>query len=90
MQSVFTAYSDPGHGWIKVPRALLSTLNIADKVSRWSYQRDKYVYLEEDGDLQTFVTAYELKYSKRPVFKERFTNKQSKIRNYESYKGTAP
>jgi hypothetical protein len=29
----FTYYTDPGHGWVEVPRALLHELGIADKIT---------------------------------------------------------
>jgi hypothetical protein len=53
----FTFYSDPGHGWLAVPRELLHTLGIADEISPYSYQRLDTVFLEEDCDLATFTRA---------------------------------
>ena len=53
----FTFYSDPGHGWLAVPRALLRDLGIADEITPYSYQRLDHVYLEEDCDLRTFTRA---------------------------------
>jgi hypothetical protein len=47
----FTHYTDPGHGWVEVPRALLHELGIADKITGYSYQRGEDVFLEEDCDL---------------------------------------
>lgn len=81
----FTIYADPGHGWIKVPRKLLSKLGITDKITPYSYQRGEHVYLEEDCDAYTFVQAYKAQIAPVPIFQEKFTNKQSKIRNYRSY-----
>ena len=75
-----TVYADPGHAWAKVTRKLVESLNI--KISSYSYQRGAYVYLEEDCDLSAFIEAY-----KKPIsFIDRHTNKQSKIRNYQSYR----
>ncbi len=48
---------DPAHGWLEVPRAELDALGIAHKISRYSYQRDDLVYLEEDCDFAIFDTA---------------------------------
>jgi hypothetical protein len=53
----FTFYSDPGHGWLAVPRNLLHELGIADEISPYSYQRMETVFLEEDCDLTTFTRA---------------------------------
>lgn len=80
----FDIYSDPGHAWCKVPRKLLHTLGISDKISRFSYMRGNHVYLEEDGDLRTFVEA--LKASGRTFeYREHHTDHTSKIRNYWTY-----
>ena len=79
-----TAYADPGHAWVKVKRSLLQTLGIADKVSRCSYQRGQFVYLEEDCDLSLFMAAAKAQ-GLEIRFKEHHTNKQSKIRNYDRY-----
>ena len=53
----FTFYSDPGHGWLAVPRDLLHTLGIADEISECSRQRLETVFLEEDSDLFRFTRA---------------------------------
>ena len=53
----FTYYQDPGHGWLAVPRALLTDLGIADEISEYSRQRLDTVFLEEDCDLATFTRA---------------------------------
>jgi hypothetical protein len=55
----FTHYTDPNHGWVEVPRALLHELGIADKITSYSYQRGEDVFLEEDCDLSTFDRAME-------------------------------
>ena len=89
-------YSDSGHGWAKVARKLIDQLQLS--ISSYSYQRGAYVYLEEDCDLSKFCVAYEREittYSEplkrwvvKPItFKELHTNKTSKIRGYESYRG---
>ena len=50
-------YSDPGHGWAAVPLTLLQRLDLLDRITPYSYMRGKYAYLEEDCDLDTFMTA---------------------------------
>lgn len=52
-----TYYTDPGHGWLRVNRDDLDALNIAHKISRYSYERGPWVYLEEDLDAETYLSA---------------------------------
>lgn len=80
----FNIYADPGHAWCKVPMSLLVKLNIADKVSTYSYQRGDSVYLEEDCDLSLLINALKSK-GKTVEFKEFHTNRTSKIRGYNYY-----
>ena len=77
----FKFYSDPGHGWLAVKRQLLIDLNIADKITYFSYQRGKTVYLEEDCDCHTFYNALKQNQIEFTV-DEQFTNNQSPIRSY--------
>ena len=53
----FRFISDPGHGWLEVPRVQLEALSLAEKVSPFSYQHDGKVYLEEDCDMALFTEA---------------------------------
>ncbi|MDR2893665.1 MAG: hypothetical protein LBV80_11420 [Deltaproteobacteria bacterium] len=53
----FTMFSDPGHGWLAVPRKELVSLGILNKISSFSYQKGDWVFLEEDCDFSAFVTA---------------------------------
>jgi len=50
-------FTDGGHGWLKVTKARLEALNIADKITGCSFMRGGYAYLEEDCDLSTYVRA---------------------------------
>lgn len=84
MQKTFTFYNDPGHGWLKAPRTLLENLGIADKVSSYSYQRGADVFLEEDCDATLLVKALRER-GIEPKFVDKYSDKSSKIRNYESY-----
>ena len=77
-------FTDPGHGWVKVSRKLLTKLEIADKISRYSYSRGDSVFLEEDCDLGHLFTALEQRNIKLDLV-TRHTNRQSKIRSYNSY-----
>ena len=53
----YTYFTDPGHGWLRVKRAELNVLGIANKISPYSYMRGDYVYLEEDCDMAKFMQA---------------------------------
>lgn len=77
-------FTDPGHGWVKAPRKLLENLGIADKISPYSYSRGDSVYLEEDCDYGHLARAL----TERGIQTEivnRHTNRQSKIRSYNTY-----
>lgn len=54
MSKIYVSHSDAGHGWLAVKRAELVRLGILDKITHYSYQRGKTVYLEEDCDFSTF------------------------------------
>ena len=78
-------FADPGHAWARFPKAKLVSLGITDKISTYSYQNGTNAFLEEDCDLSVLVVAlrdrgYEIK------FNESHANKQSKIRNYATYR----
>ena len=78
-------YTDAGHGWFKVDRALLEKLGIDGDISTFSYQRKNSVYLEEDCDAGRLFKALD----DRKIawtYKESHTDKTSKIRGYDRYK----
>jgi hypothetical protein len=86
MAKTFTVnfYQDPGHGWARIAKAKLVKLGIADKISVYSYERNGFAYLEEDGDLATLITALKDR-GVEIKFREFHTNKSSKIRSYNRY-----
>ena len=84
-RKTFNFYIDPGHAWLAVKRTLLIEMNIADKVSNYSYQRGKTVYLEEDCDARLFVESYRVNFGCAPIHVEKYTDKDSPIRGYEYY-----
>jgi hypothetical protein len=85
---MYTLYCDPGHAWARVPRAELATLQIAAQITAYSFQRGDYAYLEEDCDLATFIRAYQHTYGHVPAFKEQYSNRDSRIRSYATYKAS--
>ena len=78
-------FGDPGHAWARFPKARLVKLGIADKITPYSYQNGSNAFLEEDCDLSTLMAALKAK-GYEVKFNESFTNKQSKIRGYCSYR----
>jgi hypothetical protein len=78
-------FGDPGHAWARVAKSKLVKLGIADKISTYSYMNGSNAFLEEDCDLSVLIGAlrergYEIK------FNESHTDRQSKIRNYSTYR----
>lgn len=57
MQKTLTYHSDPGHGWLEVPRDDLTALGIAQEISACSYQDEAKAYLEEDADAGVYLRA---------------------------------
>lgn len=49
--------ADPGHGWLRVPLTDLDTLGIRNQITSFSYFKEKYAYLEEDCDYETYMEA---------------------------------
>ena len=79
-------YSDSMHGWLAVKRNLLKDLNILDKISSYSYQKGKTVYLEEDRDYSLFVSAYNKRFYRYPdITTVEQTEKPHRIRGYKSF-----
>lgn len=81
----FDFISDPGHGWLKVPIALLVQLNIVDKISGYSYQRDNYAYLEEDCDAPLLLNALKGAGIDYKLRDKCASKKQSRIRGYAHF-----
>jgi hypothetical protein len=78
-------FGDPGHAWARFPKARLVKLGIADKISAYSYQNGANAFLEEDCDLSTLINTLQAQ-GLKVKFQESYTNKQSKIRGYNSYR----
>ena len=82
----FDFITDPGHGWVKVPVRMLSQLEIAEKVSCYSYRRGAFAYLEEDCDASLFFAAYRNRFGFDPQLRERNAReKRSRVRGYDNY-----
>lgn len=78
-------YSDPGHGWLAVPLALLDRLGLVDQVSHYSYIRGRLAHLEEDCDASLFL-ATARRAGIEVTFREvNCADRQSRIRGYDPY-----
>lgn len=78
-------HSDPGHGWLEVPRKLLDEFGLLHKITSFSYQMGDSVFLEEDCDAGLFLDRMkDLGYE---VFITQHTSPRhdSPIRNYQHY-----
>ena len=52
---------DFGHGWVEVPLKDVKQSGVLKDITLYSYKNNKYAYLEEDLDAQTFLLAMESK-----------------------------
>ena len=82
---VYQFYMDPGHGWLKVPIKDLVVLGIAGKITRYSYVKGKYAYLEEDCDAPLFIKALKER-NQEPRIEDHTANSSSSIRGYQPYR----
>ena len=80
----YVFHSDGGHGWIAVKFRELEELEIADKITGFSYRKGKTAYLEEDFDLSIFFLKYREKHGVSPSYRESHRDR-SPIRNYDHY-----
>lgn len=78
-------YSDPSHAWLKVSKWDLQVLNIADKISTYSYMNGNNVYLEEDCDAGIYLNALKNVGLNYKIGEKVSRNDQSVIRSYNSY-----
>ena len=84
MKRIFNFFADPGHGWMSVKKQFLNDLGIASQITHYSYQRGGTAYLEEDCDVSVFLAALK-KAGIEVDIRQHHTDRQSKIRGYESY-----
>jgi hypothetical protein len=79
MSLEFKFYHDAGHGWLQVPLDLVVSLKLP--ISRCSYKRGKFAYLEEDCDAGKFLDCLGTK----PTIIEISHGDNSPIRSYERF-----
>lgn len=89
----YTFFSDSGHGWLKVSSSELADLDLLSKITRYSYMTSdgRWVYLEEDRDLTTYLDAIGKNHAgwdKELKGKVKYKNNAyylSNIRNYPAF-----
>ena len=77
-------FTDPGHGWLRVPHSDLDALGIRDKITMYSYYNDRYAYLEEDCDLTTYMRALS-DFGVSVKIVEKYSNSLSHIRRMKQF-----
>ena len=72
---------DPGHGWLICPASLVTSLGLANQISRYSYlsRVSGEAYLEEDCDAPLFLRALKAA-GWNPIIKEVHTPTDAKCR----------
>ncbi len=83
---MFSLYSDPAHGWLKVSKAVLQKhigKHWRKSFTPYSYERGNFVYLEEDQDLFTFTKLMEQKDMTVLIKQRKQSNRYSAIRGYK-------
>jgi len=53
----FKHHTDPGHGWIEVPKDLALALGFTKEISSYSFHDQDNYYLEEDCDVELLIAA---------------------------------
>ena len=84
---IYNFYSDPAHGWLKVPLSKIFELNILDQITGFSYlsPNHDHVFLEEDLDVSIFLNSLSKKEREKFKVRQFYTNRESKIRSYVGY-----
>jgi hypothetical protein len=82
--TVYTFHTDPGHGWLEVPRSHLRILGIEDRISGYSYADDENVYLEEDCDASLFAKYFRDRFGDWPLHRDIYAD-PSPVRKYRQY-----
>lgn len=81
-------YEDPGHAWARIAKSKLEALGIADQISRYSYMRGAYAYLEEDCDLGLLFKTCDAAGINLKLKTFICRDRRSKIRSYDRYQST--
>lgn len=78
---IYTLISDPGHGWLQVPRDHIHQVGLgAGDFSTYSYLDMDHFYLEEDMDIAIFSKAYANTFGSQPTITLKNLKSKSLIR----------
>ena len=81
---------DAGHEWLAVKEKELIELNIAHKISEYSYVKGGTVYLEGDCDAAHFFDAYRAKHGVEPKTKQGKMWDRQPCRSFARYTAPSP
>jgi len=81
---------DAGHEWLAVKQNELINLDIAHKISSYSYMKGGTVYLEGDCDAAVFFDAYKAKFGFEPKTKQGKYWDRQPCRSFRSYVAPTP
>jgi len=88
--TIFTFHSDPSHGWLFVPWAVIREVGIdTDVFTTYSYVDEKGMYLEEDVDGPMFEKLYTATTGKRIAFQDEASFELSDIRDKQRHQKLA-
>ena len=80
----FDFFSDPSHGWLRVPRPVIDAMGIAP--SAYSFHHLGWAYLEEDCDATRFLDAWKSAHGCMPTIIDRIPCREdSHIRRYARF-----
>jgi hypothetical protein len=73
----------PSHSWLKVLTSEVCNLGLKEKISSFSYVSSckKYMYLEEDCDMDIYLKAL----NSEVTIINKYLKRRSKIRNLDCY-----
>lgn len=75
--------TDPGHGWLEVPKKALKALAIEDQITSYSYVKGSMAYLEEDLDMGLFLKSAKKNGIQVEIIDD--YQEHTPIRNYDHY-----
>lgn len=81
----FNYYRDAGHGWVAVKRSFLEKFDVLDQVSKYSYQRGKMVYLEQDCDMTLLFEGFNAMFGYDPELTVVDHGNNSWVRSQENF-----
>ena len=72
-----------------MPRHLVQSLDLAARITPYSYERGAWVYLEEDLDMGVFIDEYRARGGIVNIRQRNCRERVSRVRSYDHYRGQA-